>query len=707
MTLQKPQTRRALAPQLTRFLLVSLVLTLTLAGPLAAANDQVIRETYSRYQASYRAYQEALNAGRDTAEVQARAQDVRAALAAYNNALGISAAPAGTQQSAVDSSAGSADQAQTDATVEAPANAGTAVAKAKSAEERAYDLLLKDLYTPSRKNRGTELRAKLQQFLATARNPYFVMQATFELASLESDLGRPEVGKKILEDYAGTAPTKEAARLAKARIKIIDQETLIRNHRQMFDQRQQRTATAWVKYRDTSWLALPAKLVRLGSFLTSNVGRRMAGRELDKLLDGYDEAVRQSMPKGTLDAFTNSRLLPCNEVSLLVNGRSSFARRFALARQARDRILVQTLLYYNDATGNELADILIEKAQAGVEVKIIVDDAFGFSRKKSVFRRLQNGGVKVLFNNPLLARPWKANFRSHQKMFIIDDEVAIVGGMNIAQEYAQGEIQEWGWRDTDIEARGPLVAEVVELFERNWESLTLAKLFETGDPPQRNVQDKTEKTPILPQREHLIRGPLPVYFAEPPTFQDVRVRFLTTFPAESEDDDILDLFIAYLGAARQEVIFQSAYFIPRPSLTKAIVEACRRGVSVRIITNSVESNNHPNAGYAGRANYETVLRAGAEIYEWRGAQTLHSKVSLFDDFAMTVGAYNMNSRSHSCDSEDVIAIEDRRMVTLFRTVLARDLQRCRRITLAEVQTWQQDFLQNMKMKFFSLFQGIF
>ena len=128
---------------------------------------------------------------------------------------------------------------------------------------------------------------------------------------------------------------------------------------------------------------------------------------------------------------------------------------------------------------------------------------------------------------------------------------------------------------------------------------------------------------------------------------------------------------------------------------------------MRIITNSIESNNHPNAGYAGRANYEDVLRAGAEIYEWRGAQTLHSKVSLFDDLALTVGAYNMNSRSHSCDSEDVLAIEDRRVAAVFRTVLAKDLARCRQITLEEALSWRKDFMERMKIDFFNLFKAVF
>ncbi|GAB4283802.1 MAG: hypothetical protein Kow0029_30080 [Candidatus Rifleibacteriota bacterium] len=339
---------------------------------------------------------------------------------------------------------------------------------------------------------------------------------------------------------------------------------------------------------------------------------------------------------------------------------------------------------------------------------MILDDFFTFGKKGGVIQRLRNAGVQVLINNPVLKNILKANFRSHQKLFIVDETIAIVGGMNIAEEYARGEIEEWGWRDTDVEVRGPVVREILNLFERNWEDLTLKKVFEKGKYEKyREAKTKVIKFAGLKDKSKLIRGPLPVYFENPPVFENVDARFVTTFPIDEQDDNVLDLFEIYLARAKEEVVFESAYFIPTDRLKEAIRKASARGVEVKIITNSIESNNHPSGGWAGRDSYEEVLRAGARIFEWRGAQTIHSKVSLFDNFAVTLGAYNVNSRSHSCDSEDVIAFEDMRVAKAFRQMLDKDFTRCHEITLEEVQGWEKDFMKKAKMEFFNLFRFMF
>jgi len=331
---------------------------------------------------------------------------------------------------------------------------------------------------------------------------------------------------------------------------------------------------------------------------------------------------------------------------------------------------------------------------------LILDDAFSFGKKDGCIQRLKNAGVKVLINNPILKNLLKANFRSHQKLFIVDETFAVVGGMNIGDEYAKGEIEEYGWRDTDVEVQGPLVRSILDLFEQNWEDLTLKKWNEVGDyAKKKEAHEKVNSFKPLKNVDKLIRGPIPVYFEEPPVFEDVNARFITTFPIDDKDDNVLDLFEIYLNMAEKEVIFESAYFIPTDRLVKAIADAVARGVEVKIITNSIESNNHPSGGWAGRYAYERVLNVGARIFEWRGAQTLHSKVSLFDDFAVTLGAYNVNSRSHTSDSEDIVALEDYRLAKVFKVMLEKDLSRCNEITLQDFASWDKSFMKKSKMEF--------
>ncbi|NLI78267.1 MAG: phosphatidylserine/phosphatidylglycerophosphate/cardiolipin synthase family protein [Candidatus Riflebacteria bacterium] len=678
-------------------ILASVVLALFWSGLALAGQSDDLATLQREYFDLQVAYQQAVEGRRDAAEIARIADSLQQAWNAYRAGLSRVGGRAPLPEAVPEADLSPETTGATRGT-SAP----------DLAEGRAYDALIARIHESDRAETISRKMAEVRSFLATVRNPYYRMEATFALASLaaEAPAGTAE-GVRILQEYASSAPTREAARLALARVEVLRQEAKLAGRRATFSQASQAAGQAWQAYASTSWLALPSKISRGFGYLKANHQRKEAAQALRAELDRYDTLEKETYPRRTLDQLTHSRLVPGNEVTLLVNGRSSFARRFALAEQARERIWLQTLLFFNDAIGNRMADLLIRKAAEGLDVRVIADDAFSFTRRQTIFRKLENGGVRVLINNPLLQHPFKANYRSHQKCFVVDDEEAIVGGMNIAVEYANGEITDWGWRDTDIGVRGPAVTEIADLFERNWERLEIDRRDAKSPPAGQEVASKAEKLPLLPNRDKLIQGPLPRYFEEPPVFGNVRVRFVRTSPISEKDDNVLDLFVSYMKAAKKEVIFETAYFIPTPDLKSAIIAACKRGVKVKIPTNSVESNNHPQAGHAGRANYEDVMKAGAEIYEWQGCQTLHSKVSWFDGFAVTAGAYNVNSRSHALDSEDVLAIEDRRVAATMKKVLDRDLGRARRVTAADLAAWRGDFQTRLQMDLYSLFAWIF
>ncbi|MEW6712327.1 MAG: phosphatidylserine/phosphatidylglycerophosphate/cardiolipin synthase family protein, partial [Candidatus Riflebacteria bacterium] len=573
-----------------------------------------------------------------------------------------------------------------------------------------FNRILSDISAPGAENRLPELQKRLEDFISRCADPEIKKEAVFKLASLVFETtGSLGKAQQIILNFAkNPGVTTENRRQAFAVIKMLKKKAVLIEKRADFKELQQSAVNKWGSYSKSSWLAIPVKIWKLGSYLATNLNRSIKAKALDKALDEYDKAVLATYPANSVEALTRSRIIPLNRVKLLVNGRGSFHYRFEHAMNAQSSLYVQTLLYQDDETGNLLTDILCERAQNGVDVRLILDDFFSFGKKNGVIQRLKNAGVKVMINNPILKNIFKANFRSHQKLFIVDETIAIVGGMNIGSEYAKGEIEEFGWRDTDVEVQGPIVREILNLFERNWEELTLKKSFEKGEIEKyAKASEKVTVFKGLKDRSKLIRGPIPLYFSRPPVFENVDARFVVTFPIDEQDDNVLDLFEIYLARAKKEVIFESAYFIPTDRLKKAIKNAAARGIEVKIITNSIESNNHPSGGWAGRDSYEEVLQAGARIFEWRGAQTLHSKVSLFDDFAVTLGAYNVNSRSHSCDSEDIIAFEDRRVTHSFRQVLEKDLARCREITLEDVRSWNRDLMKKARMEFFNLFKFMF
>ena len=674
---------------------------------VAAENDLVA--AHARYVAIYAEYTEAVRQKASQDRIERLAAELKTAQAAYEKAVrGGSVTTTSSPLPSVIEPEPALETTQDADAVDQTDTVSASAPRRLTAERQAFENLLVKMYGPERKSNPTGLVEQLKKFISGVFEPQLKVDATWELAELLMEsTGSAEAAKKPLADLAASTRTPEIRRQALARMKQYTLESKIETQRKTFETKRIATIAAWQATAKTSWLAFPVKGARWTKWLVANAGRRIEGVRLRKLLDEYDAVVADTFEKGSIDEKTASRLIPANTVTMLVNGRSSFAKRFELVAAAKSDICIQTLLWNDDEIGNKMADLLIERVKNGVDVRVIVDDAFAFPRRKGIIRRMQNGGVQVLINNPLLRNTLKANYRSHQKMLIVDEGVAIVGGMNMASEYAKGEIEEYGWRDTDVMVTGPVVDEICELFENNWERLVIDERAETGAPKIAEVKDKEEKLPILPNRAQLIPGPLPIYFDEPPVFENVRVRFLKTFPTRSDDDDILDLFIEYMNGSTREVIFESAYFIPTPALKNAIVATCRRGVKVKILTNSVESNNHPQAGIAGRANYEDVMKAGAEIYEWRGAQTLHSKVSWFDGKAATVGAYNVNSRSHACDSEDVLSLEDRRVARAFEIVLRRDLARARKVTPADLEAWRDTFRERAVMDIYNLFKWIF
>lgn len=661
------------------------------------------KSAYDLYQAKYRTYRDAIENNADQQTLRTLAAELQKACQDYYRSIGVE-----TSGELIEDSASVA--AENLVSENAPADQTYSVRRSgQTAQEKKLAEIVAALSAPDREKKLDEIQKQLEEFIAVCDDVELKKEAVFHLSDLVYEkTGSLAKAQEILLGFARNLSQAELKRQTLAKIRVLRRRAVVKIKREEYRQIQQETINDWGKYSKTSWFAMPVKTWRLAAYGVKNIRRRAKARELDQALKEYDRAVLDTYPAGSADAFTRSKLIPLNRVRIMVNGRTSFHYRFEHASRAQSSLYVQTLLFQDDETGNRLTDIMCERAQNGVDVRLILDDFFSFGKKGGVIQRLRNAGVKVLINNPILKNLVKANFRSHQKLFIVDETIAIVGGMNIGDEYAKGEITEFGWRDTDIELQGPIVREILGLFERNWEDLTLKKWHETGEISRnKTAKDEVKEFKPLKTADKLIRGPLPVYLEQPPVFEGVDARFVVTSPITDKDDNVLDLFEIYLSRAKKEVIFETGYFIPTKRLVDAIASACARGVTVKILTNSIESNNHPYGGLAGRVSYEQVLRSGARIFEWQGAQTLHSKVSLFDDYAVTIGAYNINSRSHSSDSEDVIALEDFRVAQIFRYVLNKDLGRSREITLEEAMSWNKDLMVKAKMNFFNLFKFMF
>ena len=324
------------------------------------------------------------------------------------------------------------------------------------------------------------------------------------------------------------------------------------------------------------------------------------------------------------EAIVGSPLTTGNQVLLLQNGPATYEAMFAAILAARDHINMETYLLEDDEVGQRFARALIAKQQQGVQVNLIRDSAGTSSTPAAFFKQLTDSGIKVLeFNplNPLVARKeWELNQRDHRKLLIVDGRTAFLGGINISGVYSGGSFKSGAparpdgslaWRDTDLQLRGPVVAELQKLFIATWES-------QKGEP--------------LAAKN---------YFPPPENVGLQVVRAIGSSPDEPYSL-IYATLLSAIGAAETSVHLTNAYFAPDPQLLTALEAAAQRGVDVKLILPS--QTDSWLVFHAGRGYYDRLLRAGVKIYQRRGV-ILHSKTALIDGVWVTVGSTNLDWRS--------------------------------------------------------------
>jgi cardiolipin synthase len=365
------------------------------------------------------------------------------------------------------------------------------------------------------------------------------------------------------------------------------------------------------------------------------------------------------------EAIVGSPLTTGNEVLLLQDGPATYRAMLAAIEAARDHINMETYILDDDEVGQRFAQVLMAKQQQGVQVNLIRDSAGTRGTPQAFFDKLAATGIRVLeFNplNPLVARKaWELNQRDHRKLLIIDGRTAFLGGINISSVYSGGSFSQKSrtrpdgspaWRDTDLQLRGPVVAELQKLFIATWQA-------QKGIP--------------LASKD---------YF--PPSESAGRqvVRAIGSSPEEPYSL-IYATLLSALGSAETSVHLTNAYFAPDPQLLAALEAAAANGVDVKLILPS--QTDSWLVFHAGRNYYERLLRAGVKIYERRGV-ILHSKVALIDGVWATVGSTNLDWRIFLHNHELNAVVLGTEFGNQVQAMFAKDLAESDAITL---ERWQQ------------------
>lgn len=384
---------------------------------------------------------------------------------------------------------------------------------------------------------------------------------------------------------------------------------------------------------------------------------------------------REPAFEASLDALTGSRARAGNRAELLFDGVQSFPARDALIDSARESICLQTFIFDSDETGWALARKLADKARAGVQVRVLYDAVGSHRADDALFDHMRAAGVEVR----AYGAPWKVwdlNDRWHEKHLVVDGRASIQGGMNIADEYAfggsaravlsRGKTAEQPWRDVDVKLEGPAVGDAARAFLRNWELVG----------PKVSSADREALLPPLSARAG-----------------GTRVRVVQADPEADTAGRTTALYVEAIRHARSRITLENAYFIPPPQVRGALLEALRRGVEVRILTNSRTSTDVGLVSDAARYFYDDLVEAGAHLYETTGG-TLHSKTAAFDGEFSIVGSVNLNGRSAHQDTEVAVAVDGEATAQALEARFEQGRAQARRVTADELS--REDFLTNLR-----------
>ncbi|WP_370600444.1 cardiolipin synthase [Pseudomonas nitroreducens] len=329
-----------------------------------------------------------------------------------------------------------------------------------------------------------------------------------------------------------------------------------------------------------------------------------------------------------------------NHVRLLVNGKASFEAIFEAISAAKQVVLVQFFIIRDDALGQRLAQLLLERAANGVDVFLLYDGIGSHALPGRYIDKLRNGGVQVhaFSTGSGMINRFQVNFRNHRKIVVVDGVRGFVGGHNVGVEYLGEKPPLSPWRDTHIELRGPAVACLQECFAEDW-----------------YWASHTLPTLILPK-----------------AYEDsgMLCQVVPSGPADPQETCSL-FFVEAINAAVERIWITTPYFVPDEAVAAALRLAVLRGVDVRIL---LPSRPDHKTVYAASSLYALdAVRAGLRIFRYQPG-FLHQKVLLIDHDTAAVGSANLDNRSFRLNFEIMVVTVDEGFAQEVECMLEADFE---------------------------------
>ena len=344
-----------------------------------------------------------------------------------------------------------------------------------------------------------------------------------------------------------------------------------------------------------------------------------------------------------------------NRIRHLRDAREAYPAMLAAIARARYEILLEMYWIGADKVGDRFRDALVERARAGVTVRVIYD-AFGSLRLPANFwAPLLDAGGEVIMFGPIA--PWRRHFRlahlrfrDHRKILVCDLRTAFTGGINLAVPWLPEEEGGASWRDDAVQLLGPAAGQLRTLFYATWWRLG-------GSRP-------ADSRPEVRQARRGVWVIANMFYGRP-------------------DRTIRRAFLLALRRARQSIDIAASYFLPGPVLLRALLAAHHRGVRIRVLIPL--RSDLPIVDLAVTDIARKLVSEGIAVYAFRG-RVLHSKTGIVDNRYVTIGSHNLDAQSLHFNLESNIAIDDRRFAQEVTRAFEQDLESANRLDAAFIAT---------------------
>lgn len=407
-------------------------------------------------------------------------------------------------------------------------------------------------------------------------------------------------------------------------------------------------------------VSVPTYFVVLGSIALALIAAFLLAGIFGPLPD-YKLSAPAEIPPNHSSAFLNlleslvdTKVNRTGRFEVLTNGPCFYPAELEAIRSARRSVNLEAYIFQKSEIGRLYLDALTDRARAGVQVNIVLDAFGSLGMRRSFFRPLLEAGGKVSwYNGPSWHTLMQLDNRTHRELLIVDGLIGFIGGAGIADSWHLEKPGHPRWRDTVLRVEGDAVPSLQATFAENW--LACCGEILVGN----------------------------AYFPPIDCTHPAAALVVNSTPTVGGSTRARVLFQLLVASAKKSISITTPYFLPDKSLTNELCRAAGRGVRVRILVPGRKSDHFVTRS-TSRGGYGPLLKAGAEVYEYKPAM-IHAKILVIDELWSVVGSTNFDNRSFGLNDEVNLAVSDSAVAQRLEADNARDLLASQRVSLHE---WQ-------------------